>query len=696
MGSTLNDSSSTVAMRTRSKSRASSSSSTTVATTARGTVVTKTTTTTSSSITHTTSAQTAKLHTFERLHQEGFAYLADNSYIRSGYRLNYSVRDCFLSLFELHNETLNVWTHIIGSFIFLSLMMYLTLSNSALGRVGGDGSAVMAPSWCDVQQGAFLENGHHTGRLFFATALPEYCPRTRSMLVLPEQKKYYEVATVIFEHSLHQIPSLERFHDILEENVGGISEGIAVQTELLKSELVLLKDRLAHVTDYSQVRSVKESLNHRVEGFSSFLQELATQVGADITLKYAVDELHSLADSVKNGIHIMSTVDTHHVAHWPIFVFMQARVLLPLATRLRGHHDPDRGLVLPDDLLLVLLSPVAAARVPDSDLGDGGADVRGDARAGVRDAQVPRLPHVHLPVAWLLRAGASEPPGVPLRPLRPARDRHDRAAAAHGSALHARRDHLRDQVPGAVLPRTVRCLVLEPPALAHLRRGRGAGALCERAAAVRVAMEHDLRRVERERAVECSNIGSLVQEMMHRVEATTRGEAIQEQLRSSSRVSFDTYDTFAAFEDELKAATSPNAAAQSIARQFTSYHSPRDSDRNPNFKTLPRASGKLELQTDAAHRNDAIRIPTKPRATTTIGSTRHSNLELRLETILDQEGLLPDLREIRSHKYRDEIQTGTPFDTKFKSMASYKPLALAHTPLKTRHGSSSPINNNAS
>uniref|UniRef100_K3XC54 Uncharacterized protein n=1 Tax=Globisporangium ultimum (strain ATCC 200006 / CBS 805.95 / DAOM BR144) TaxID=431595 RepID=K3XC54_GLOUD len=99
--------------------------------------------------------------------------------------------------------------------------------------------------------------------------------------------------------------------------------------------------------------------------------------------------------------------------------------------------------------------------------------------------------------------------------------------------------------------------------------------------------------------------------MMHRVEATTRDEAIQEQLRSSSRVSFDTYDAFATFENELKASASPNTAAQSIARKFTSYRSPRDSNRNPNFKTLPRASGKLELQTDAARRNDAIRTPYK-------------------------------------------------------------------------------------
>lgn len=318
--------SATVAMRTRSKTRSTTTTSNAGAI-GKSAVVT-TTTKMSTSVVTMTKRQKAELHTFERLHQEGFAYLADNSYIRSGYRLNYSVHDCFLSLFQLHNETLNVWTHIIGSIIFVSLMAYLTLSSSALGRSGnGDGALATAPSWCNVQQSAYVENGHHTARLFFATALPEYCPRTRSMLVLPEQKKYYEVASVIFEHSLHQIPSLERFHDILEENMGGIADSVAMQTELLKAELMVLKDRLSHVTDYQQVRMVKESVNERVEGFSLFLHTLASQVGADLTLKYAVDELHSLADSVKNGIHIMTTVDTHHVPHWPIFVFMVSAVI---------------------------------------------------------------------------------------------------------------------------------------------------------------------------------------------------------------------------------------------------------------------------------------------------------------------------------------------------------------------------------
>lgn len=278
-----------------------------------------------------------ELITFERLHQEGFSYLADNSYIRSGYRLHYSARDCVRSLFELHNETLNVWTHMVGSFIFLALIAYLALANDALGR-GVVGTGVVAPmsptamraaAWCEAApHRAFLLGGRHTDRLLLATSLPKTCPPSRALLQPEQQRKYYALAGAIFDHSLHQMPSLERFHDVLEAHVGGFSDSVGAQMELIKAELQLLQDRLGRVTaDYAQARLLKENLRHRIEGFSSFLQDVTHQMGADLPVKYALEELHGLADSVRNGIHIMSTVDTHHVPHWPLFVFMGSAVV---------------------------------------------------------------------------------------------------------------------------------------------------------------------------------------------------------------------------------------------------------------------------------------------------------------------------------------------------------------------------------
>jgi len=45
--------------------------------------------------------------------------LTFNPFILSGYRRNLSVRDCLRSIFSIHNETGNIWTHIIGVILFL-------------------------------------------------------------------------------------------------------------------------------------------------------------------------------------------------------------------------------------------------------------------------------------------------------------------------------------------------------------------------------------------------------------------------------------------------------------------------------------------------------------------------------------------------------------------------------------------------
>ena len=40
-----------------------------------------------------------------------------SKYIISGYRMNYSFFQTLLSLFSIHNETINIWTHLIPVFI---------------------------------------------------------------------------------------------------------------------------------------------------------------------------------------------------------------------------------------------------------------------------------------------------------------------------------------------------------------------------------------------------------------------------------------------------------------------------------------------------------------------------------------------------------------------------------------------------
>ena len=53
----------------------------------------------------------AKLHEFSNLPE----YLADNEYIQAYYRVDYSIKDGVKSLFRVHNETGNIWTHLLGA-----------------------------------------------------------------------------------------------------------------------------------------------------------------------------------------------------------------------------------------------------------------------------------------------------------------------------------------------------------------------------------------------------------------------------------------------------------------------------------------------------------------------------------------------------------------------------------------------------
>ncbi|KAM7508256.1 hypothetical protein LguiA_018709 [Lonicera macranthoides] len=57
------------------------------------------------------------LTSFEELPE----YMKDNEYILKHYRAEWPLKQAFLSVFRWHNETLNVWTHLIGFVLFVGL-----------------------------------------------------------------------------------------------------------------------------------------------------------------------------------------------------------------------------------------------------------------------------------------------------------------------------------------------------------------------------------------------------------------------------------------------------------------------------------------------------------------------------------------------------------------------------------------------
>lgn len=74
-------------------------------------------------INHEKNEAALKIGSWHELNEHEF--IKDNEYIRHGYRMNFnSCRKILNSLFMIHNETANVWSHLLGVFIFLCLFGY--------------------------------------------------------------------------------------------------------------------------------------------------------------------------------------------------------------------------------------------------------------------------------------------------------------------------------------------------------------------------------------------------------------------------------------------------------------------------------------------------------------------------------------------------------------------------------------------
>lgn len=48
----------------------------------------------------------------------------ENPYIRDGYRFSGSLKDCAFSIFRMHNETMNIWSHLLGIGLFVGLGLF--------------------------------------------------------------------------------------------------------------------------------------------------------------------------------------------------------------------------------------------------------------------------------------------------------------------------------------------------------------------------------------------------------------------------------------------------------------------------------------------------------------------------------------------------------------------------------------------
>jgi adiponectin receptor len=71
----------------------------------------------------------AQIISLDKIHNYSNMFIAVHPFIMHGYRIHHNFKDCIISIFKIHNETFNIWSHLV-SFIAFLIMSIILLSNS--------------------------------------------------------------------------------------------------------------------------------------------------------------------------------------------------------------------------------------------------------------------------------------------------------------------------------------------------------------------------------------------------------------------------------------------------------------------------------------------------------------------------------------------------------------------------------------
>lgn len=169
---------------------------------------------------------------------EAEEWLRDNEYILRGYRNNFdSFSKTFKSLFMIHNESINVWTHLLGAFLVIFLIIYTAL---------------------------FIESKKDTIYAAFDNKWDQFNE---------EFKNIYD-----------KIPSLEHFSEDMQHKLQETKDRFNEYTNELKSKTVNyihnLENRLQNFTDVSSyycpecIKKIIHKMQNLKENFDKKVQEI--------------------------------------------------------------------------------------------------------------------------------------------------------------------------------------------------------------------------------------------------------------------------------------------------------------------------------------------------------------------------------------------------------------------------------------
>mmetsp|Transcript_15130 Transcript_15130/g.32811 ORF Transcript_15130/g.32811 Transcript_15130/m.32811 type:complete len:509 (+) Transcript_15130:114-1640(+) len=201
-------------------------------------------------------------------------YLRDNEFIQGHYRTSMKLKDTLWSLFGLHNETGNIYTHLLGFVLFVGLTVYMTRAPPTPLAFGK----------------------HQLDELWHSVRDNIQQLRDNVQLELPK------------------LPTLQ-----------GISENLHHLQDSLQERVHIIQEGLSE-----SLHSLQEGLSERVSSFQEGLSERVHSIHEGLS-----DRVHSIQDGLQHNLHQLSdSLVTSHLyeslggvltwptARWPTYVYM--------------------------------------------------------------------------------------------------------------------------------------------------------------------------------------------------------------------------------------------------------------------------------------------------------------------------------------------------------------------------------------
>lgn len=229
--------------------------------------------------------------------------MKDNVDITHGYRINFNTpKKIIKSLFMVHNESVNVWTHLVPALFLICLIVYLLL--------------FVGPSSIMQEFSKSKES--------LSAGIESYSSALNQMSVVIKMKEFSVFTEREFnELTQNVISQYSEFSSSVEEWKKKVDENVLTMQDSFKSSLLHQISELEELKIKFEEKFVPSILN----SFKGQIDHLDSDYIKRLQLK--LDDLKHKIDSetfryIESPLY--NTPNPHEISRWPIFAFISSAI----------------------------------------------------------------------------------------------------------------------------------------------------------------------------------------------------------------------------------------------------------------------------------------------------------------------------------------------------------------------------------